>query len=147
LFPDNPLVVVVGLPLSRHEGRLKGQGGLGLSTEIPDQELLHKAHFLILQSVEDVSKYIDKHKKRLRKKNLEMVDEDIARLHNKEFCDWFKKRCENKVPKNDTVRRLAQGPSSIVATWQSYDINGYTFYIEKQVVKAPDKIVEFATTR
>ncbi|KAL5647564.1 hypothetical protein ACJX0J_041919, partial [Zea mays] len=26
-------------------------------TEIPDQELLHKAHFLILQSAEDVSKY------------------------------------------------------------------------------------------
>jgi hypothetical protein len=109
-------VAPIGLPLSRHEGRLKWQGGLGLSTEIPDQELLHKAHFLILQSAEDVSKYIDKHKIRLRKKNPEMVDEDIVRLHNKEFCHWFQKRCENKVPKNDTVRWLAQGPSSILAT-------------------------------
>ncbi|KAL5667852.1 hypothetical protein ACJX0J_020073, partial [Zea mays] len=27
-------------------------------TEIPDQELLHKAHFLILQSVEDVSNFV-----------------------------------------------------------------------------------------
>eukprot|EP00267_Zea_mays_P053307 XP_020406420.1 wiskott-Aldrich syndrome protein homolog 1-like [Zea mays] len=32
-----------------------------------------------------------------------MVDEDIVRLHNKEFCDWFQKRCENKVAKNDTA--------------------------------------------
>ncbi|KAL5664971.1 hypothetical protein ACJX0J_025079, partial [Zea mays] len=27
-------------------------------TEIPDQELLHKAHFLILQSAEDVSNFV-----------------------------------------------------------------------------------------
>ncbi|KAL5680594.1 hypothetical protein ACJX0J_006979, partial [Zea mays] len=27
-------------------------------TEIPDQELLHKAHFLILQSTEDVSNFV-----------------------------------------------------------------------------------------
>ncbi|KAL5672153.1 hypothetical protein ACJX0J_016459, partial [Zea mays] len=31
---------------------------LNYITEIPDQELLHKAHFLILQSAEDVSNFV-----------------------------------------------------------------------------------------
>ncbi|AQL02917.1 Putative threonine aldolase family protein [Zea mays] len=75
--------------MSRHEGRLKGQGGLGLSTDILDQELLHKAHFFILQSAKDVTKYIDKHKKRLRKKNPEMVDDNIVDLNEKSVAGTF----------------------------------------------------------
>ena len=30
------------------------------------------------------------------------------------------------------MKRLTEGPSSMVTSWQAYDINGYTFYtIEK----------------
>jgi hypothetical protein len=27
-----------------------------------------------------------------------------------------------------TLKRLAEGPSSLVTSWQAYDINGYTLY-------------------
>ena len=30
--------------------------------------------------------------------------------------------------KGETLWRLAHGPSSQVTSWQTYDVNGYTFY-------------------
>jgi hypothetical protein len=36
---------------------------------------------------------------------------------------------DGETMEEQTIKRLAAGPSSQVTSWQGYDINGYLFYI------------------
>jgi len=68
---------------------------------------------------------------------------DIIKEHNKYFTSWFKDTLLANPPpmtceKGKLIFCLSQGPSTNVATFQAYNINGYTFYTE-----AKDKKSEF----
>jgi len=65
--PTNP----IGIPKSRHEGRLAGVGILGEKTFNPNPDAFRQAHFLVLQHTSEVSPYIDEHKQQLLQENLE----------------------------------------------------------------------------
>ncbi|WOH02322.1 hypothetical protein DCAR_0521711 [Daucus carota subsp. sativus] len=51
----------VGIPISRHEGRLQGQGTLGHKMISPSAEMLDRAHLFVLQHMTDVHSYLQEH--------------------------------------------------------------------------------------
>ena len=58
----------IGVPISRHEGRLLGKGTLGRKAILsPDPESFRQAHYAVLQQVSVVGPYVSKHMAELRK--------------------------------------------------------------------------------
>nr|CAD40254.2 OSJNBb0096E05.3 [Oryza sativa Japonica Group] len=123
----------IGVPASRHEGRLSGVGTIGRKRIRPDQASYVQAHYAVLQHMAEVVPYFEEHLAKIRDENLGRSDAWINREHNSRFNEWFKNRVtmSTDVP-NETVQLLGMGPSWTIDTWQGYDINGYTFYTVKQ---------------
>ncbi|KAI3682163.1 hypothetical protein L2E82_50097 [Cichorium intybus] len=107
-------VKTIGVPQSRHEGRLEGAGIIGLKMVVPDRDEFHVAHFTVLQHMTVIAPYINEHKSMLKAKNKNKSD-----------------KCMDPL-----VVELGNGPQHVVATYQGYDINGYTFYTKKQDEKS-----------
>ena len=57
-----------------------------------------------------------------------MTKQRLIREHNRTFANWFKQKFEGEECVYDTIKWLARGPEVDVITWNSYLINGYTFY-------------------
>nr|AAK95676.1 Putative retrotransposable elements TNP2 [Oryza sativa]AAP52215.1 transposon protein, putative, CACTA, En/Spm sub-class [Oryza sativa Japonica Group] len=123
----------IGVPASRHEGRLSGVGTIGRKRIRPDQASYAQAHYAVLQHMAEVGPYFKEHLAKIRDENLRRSDAWINREHNSRFNEWFKNRVTMSTDvQNETVQLLGMGPSWTVDTWQGYDINGYTFYTVKQ---------------
>ncbi|XP_066162982.1 uncharacterized protein [Oryza sativa Japonica Group] len=94
----------IGVPESRHEGRLRGKGTLGRKAiTTVDNNLFRKAHFTVLQHSSLVAPYIDEHLALVR------------------------------------ARNIGKGPFGSIATFQGYEINGYTFYTRAQDMKSTNQ--------
>ncbi|XP_066161902.1 uncharacterized protein, partial [Oryza sativa Japonica Group] len=94
----------IGVPESRHEGRLRGKGTLGRKAiTTVDNNLFRKAHFTVLQHSSLVAPYIEEHLALVR------------------------------------ARNIGKGPSGSIATFQGYEINGYTFYTRAQDMKSTNQ--------
>ena len=131
--PTNP----IGIPKSRHEGRLAGVGILGEKTFNPNPDAFRQAHFLVFQHTSEVSPYIDEHKQQLLQENLERSEAWLARAHMNGFNIWFRNRIQKSDSSaDDAVRSLAGGPLFTITSYQGYDINGYTFYTIEQDKKS-----------
>ena len=128
----------IGVPQSRHEGRLKGLGTIGRKAITPDMDTYTQAHFTVLQHMTEVAPYVDQHKGVLRQQNPERPDVWIMRQHNRRFNQWLKEQIARSSP-SETLTWLAKGPTFTVVTWQGYDINGYTFYTQSQDVKSTNQ--------
>jgi hypothetical protein len=64
-----PDLAPIGVPESRHEGRLSGKGTLGKKTYIGmEDDYFNKAHYTVLQNSSLVHPYIEIHKEFLRSK-------------------------------------------------------------------------------
>jgi len=52
------------------------------------------------------------------------------REHKRRLTAWLKDMDlpDGETMEEQTIKRLAAGPSSQVTSWQRYDINGYLFY-------------------
>jgi len=75
----------IGVPRSRHEGRLDGVGTIRkeiITTEQPGHAL---AYFIVLQHTTAVARYIEEHKAKLRQDHPNRTDAWRTREHNKEF--------------------------------------------------------------
>jgi hypothetical protein len=59
----------IGVPKSRHEGRLTGKGTIGRKTITPDPHLFCCAYFHVLQQMPILSEYFDEHKEVLLRDN------------------------------------------------------------------------------
>lgn len=121
----------IGVPLSRHEGRLEGIGTIGRKAITPDQNTYAQAHFMVLQHMTEVTPYIEEHKDMLRQENAGQSEVWITRQHNRQFNEWLKAQLTRRSS-NETLQWLAKGPKFTIVTWQGYDINGYTFYTTDQ---------------
>ncbi|XP_078156588.1 uncharacterized protein LOC144552481 [Carex rostrata] len=100
----------IGIPKSRHEGRVEGVGTIGLEPIEADKTLHEKAHLLVLQHMTYIAPYIN-----------EVIRQSVEELADK------------------SIKWLARGPTIIVNTYQAYDINGYTFYTIKQDGKSTNQ--------
>jgi hypothetical protein len=56
--PQNP----IGVPLSRHEGRLSGVGTMGKRSDTPDADAFQKAHFTVIQQLHIITSFANEHK-------------------------------------------------------------------------------------
>lgn len=100
-----------------------------------------RAHTVVLQHTKVVTPYAKRHivelkrKYRLLRKN--KSNDQIMKEHNRDFLDWFKAYMQaNALPdsndKASTLFSLALGPNMNLVTYQAYDNNGYTFYMEER---------------
>jgi hypothetical protein len=92
--PSNP----VGVPKSRHEGRLTGTGTIGKKAIIPDRDLFHRAHFHVLQQMFIVSEYFDEHMELSLRENPGQSESWLAKEHMKKFYGWLR----NRISRSDT---------------------------------------------
>ncbi|XP_021993424.1 uncharacterized protein LOC110890160 [Helianthus annuus] len=103
----------IGVPKSRHSGRLAGAGGVGKQLITPPSDELQIAHFTVLQHMICIAPYVNEHKKILRLTHLRKSNNWYAKQHNKGFSAWLKKKVEETYgePNVDkTVERLGMGP-------------------------------------
>jgi hypothetical protein len=56
--PQNP----IGVPRSRHEGRLSGAGTIGKRSVTPDADAFQKAHFTVIQQLHLITSFANEHK-------------------------------------------------------------------------------------
>jgi hypothetical protein len=130
----------IGLPKSRHAGRLEGHGVIGKNVISPPSERKNKAHLCVLQHLTEVNPYIDKHLLELQQKNPKLKERALMQEHNRTFVDWFKKEVAEEMKKNldvsEMVQWLARGPRLCVLSYEGYDINGFTFYTRRQDEKS-----------
>jgi hypothetical protein len=59
----------IGVPKSRHEGRLTGKGTIGKKAITPDSDLFRRAHFYVLQQMSIVYEYLNEYKEMLLRDN------------------------------------------------------------------------------
>jgi hypothetical protein len=130
----------IGLPRSRHEGRLSGKGTIGRkSTICMDGHSLTEAHHTVLTNSSLVAPYFEKHKNILRSDNPGKPESWIRKAHMETFGSWLRKHLmsDNKVV--DQLYMLAKTPSSTITTFQGYEINGNTFYTIAQDKKSTNQ--------
>ncbi|XP_052624819.1 uncharacterized protein LOC128132334 [Lactuca sativa] len=123
-------VYSIGIPKSQHKGRLVGSGTIRLKKIIPNQEDLQLAHFTILQHMTIIAPYINEHKRTLEFSNRGRSNRWLVNEHNKTFSQWLKDKVRDSV--DQVVVHLRNGPDDLVATYQGYNINGYTIYTNQQ---------------
>jgi len=135
-----PDLKAIGVPQSRHEGRLRGKGTLGKKAIIcRDGHSLNQAHYTVLQSSISVAPYINEHKNILRLQHPGQSDEWIRREHMASFGGWLQRHLTNDTTVGDQLYLLARTPSSTVCTFQGYEINGNTFYTIGQDKKSTNQ--------
>lgn len=87
----------------------------------------------MLQQMSMVEPCVDIHYRQLHKKYPTRGNNSLLREHNARFTHWLKNYWYGRDPKTKkVVIFLSQECSSTSVTFQSYDINGYTFYMEPQ---------------
>ncbi|GJV12494.1 transposon protein, CACTA, En/Spm sub-class [Tanacetum coccineum] len=121
----------IGVPQSRHVGRLHEVGTVGSKHFSPDHKLFKIAHFVVLEHMTCVAPYIHEHMEMLRAENIGRTDTWYTKRHNEQFDTWLKDKVEANMGQpivDKIVERLGKGPRLLVKTNQGYEINGYTFY-------------------
>jgi hypothetical protein len=135
-----PGIKSIGLPESRHEGRLSGTGTLGKKSYIcRDGYSFTKAHYTVLHNSTLVAPYIQMHKDIVRSNNPGMDDSAIAKEHMENFGGWLETHLNNNNTVSDELFLLSKGPSSTIWTFQGYEINGNTFYTNAQDKKSTNQ--------
>lgn len=122
----------IGVPLSRHEGRLEGIGTIGRKSITLDLDTYAQVYFTVLQHMTQVYPYIDEHKDMVCQQNPNRSEVWITREHNRRFNEWLKVRFTGRSSSDDTLLWLAKEPKFTIVTCQGYDINEYTFYTTAQ---------------
>ena len=131
----------IGIPKSRHEGRLEGQGTLGNKMINPSAELCERAHLFVLQHMTEVDPYLKEHIALIRQMNPLKSGKWVTNEHNRSFTRWFKDRVMSQLSQrpdtiSNTLKWLAYGPDMPVRSYEGYDVNGYTFYTQRQDAKS-----------
>jgi hypothetical protein len=119
----------IGVPVTRHHGRLSGKGTKGSKSIIDaTYERVCEAHFSVMHQLVVMRPYVEKHLKELRDKNQNKVL--IMKQHKLHFTTWLKdlNLPVGEIEEEKTIRLLTYRPHSLVKSWQAFDINGCTFY-------------------
>ncbi|KAK1594919.1 hypothetical protein QYE76_059251 [Lolium multiflorum] len=130
----------IGVPESRHEGRLSGKGTLGRKSMIcRDGISFTQAHYTVLQSSTLVAPYITDHKNIVRSEYPGQSEDWITHKHMQTFGGWLRTHLMNNNAIDDQLYLLAGSPSSTILTFQGYEINGNTFYTFAQDKKSTNQ--------
>jgi hypothetical protein len=123
----------IGVPVSRHEGRLLGKGTIGRKACFSnDTDLFSKAHLPVLQQSTLLTPYIEDHKQIISSQNLTKTEAWVTRHHLENFPSWLSAQVISDSTVHPQLALLARGPSTTIVKFQAYDINGYTLYTRDQ---------------
>ncbi|GJY70799.1 uncharacterized protein Tco_0474502 [Tanacetum coccineum] len=126
----------IGVPESRHEGRLEGKGTIGRNNVTPNYDDLEQAHFTVLQNMTSIAPYIHEHMSLLKRNNSRQGLHWLETEHKRTFSSWLRDTVKSRYPNVEAeVTQLAYRPRRVFH-YQGYDINGYTFYTKKQDEKS-----------
>ena len=91
---------------------------------------VQQAHYSILQHLTIMTPLVNQHLSMIRAESNGRSDDWIMREHKRRLTAWLKDLHlpDGETVEEQTIKRLAAGPSSQVTSWQGYDINGYLFY-------------------
>ena len=135
-----PGIKPIGLPESRHEGRLSGKGTLGRKSIICRVgHSFTQAHYTVLHNSSLVAPYIQMHKNIVRSENPGMDDSFTTKEHMENFGGWLHTHLNNDDTISDELYLLSRGPSSTISTFQGYEINANTFYTIAQDQKSTNQ--------
>jgi hypothetical protein len=120
----------IGILESWHEGRLGGKGTLGKKTIYSmSGHSFTQAHYPVLHNSTLVAPYIEEHKNIVRSQNPEKPDSWIKLEYKTTFDGWLRILLINDgITVEKELYLLAKSPSSIISTFQGYEINENTFY-------------------
>jgi hypothetical protein len=119
----------IGVPVSRHHGRLSGKGTKGeKSFNDVTYERVYEAHFSIMHQLAVMGPYIKKHLQELHEKHQDKAL--VMKQHKLHFTSWLKDLNIHvgETPEEKMIHVLPSSPLSLVKSWKVYDINGFTFY-------------------
>jgi len=127
---------LIGLPQSRHDGRLSGKGTLGRKSIIcTDEHSYTEAHYIVLQNSTLAAPYIKEHKKILRSSNPVKHDSWIRDEHMKTFGGWLQYLIKNNTL-GDQLYLLSMSPCLPGALHHSLPIPpGYAHVMVDDIVK------------
>jgi hypothetical protein len=132
-----PDIKSIGVPESRHDGRLHGKGTLGKkSMYCMDGISFTQAHYIVLQNFTLVASYITEHKNIVRSQHPAQSDSWITHKHMATFGGWLRTHLINNNIIGDQLYLLAGSLYSTILTFQGYKINGNTFYTIAQDKKS-----------
>jgi hypothetical protein len=119
----------IGVPQSRHEGRLSGKGTLGKKAIISmDEHSFTQAHYTVLQSSTLVAPYIEEHMNIVRSENPGQFDSWIKHALMAIFDGWLQTHLMNSTIVGDQLYLLERSPFSTILTFQGYEIKENIFY-------------------
>jgi hypothetical protein len=135
-----PDIKAIGVPESRHEGRLSGKGTIGKKSMVClDDHSYIQAHYTVLQMSTVVAPYIQEHMNIVRSENPGRSDSWIKAKHMEVFCGWLQAKLINNNIVGNELYYLARSASSTILTFQGYEINGNTFYTIAQDRKSTNQ--------
>ncbi|XP_021758669.1 uncharacterized protein LOC110723633 [Chenopodium quinoa] len=122
----------IGLPVSRHSGRMDGEGTIGQKLRDLSYVDWHKAHLYILHNEDEVMPYVEKHMSFLRKSNRRENEKSLAAEHSRSFISWLKdyvmkELIDSSTPFSDRLKTLAFGPDFSATYYSAYVISGSHF--------------------
>ncbi|XP_074362621.1 uncharacterized protein LOC141702941 [Apium graveolens] len=97
----------IGIPRSRHEGRLQGHGTLGLKMISPGAEILDRAHLFVLQHMTEVNAYLEERVTQIFQMHPSKSRKWVLYEQNSSFGEWFK---------DQVMSLISQAPSSVSNT-------------------------------
>ena len=123
--------VSLGLPIPHFLGSLEGVGTVGRKIFIDkDFKGVQQAYYSILQHLTLMTSLVNQHLRMIRAESNGRSADWIMREHKRRLAAWLKDLHlpDGESMEEQTIKRLAAGPSTQVTSWQCYDINGYLFY-------------------
>jgi hypothetical protein len=101
----------IGVPMSRHEGRITGKGTTGKKTFNDESyERVREGHFSILNQLQIAAPYIEQRLQQLHEENEDRPENWIMKEHKCCFTNWLKDQ-NLPVGEEKMMCALAQDPS------------------------------------
>jgi hypothetical protein len=131
---------LIGVPMSRHEGRLKGKRTLGKKSNmnIHDNEI-RKANFTVLHNSSLVAPYMEEHMNIVWSENPSKFEAKITRHHIDTFVVWLIRKFMGDSTIDEQLQWLTRGPSIKIMQYQGYEISRNTFYTTAQDEKSTNQ--------
>jgi len=81
---------------------------------------------------------IEQHMNELCEQNNGHIEDWVMKEHKHTFTTWLQDQniLDGETMEEQTIKKLASGPSRQITTWQTYDINGFTFCVNSKDKKS-----------
>ncbi|KAA0063971.1 transposase [Cucumis melo var. makuwa] len=117
---------------SREEGRIERPLSVG-SSITPSQVVLKQAHLHILENIEEVQPYRERHMEILKSSNPRRARNEkwLRDEHNRSFPNWIRDEVMREIQEGQvvstTIKWIAHGLHPVVMIYKGYKVNGICY--------------------